>query len=98
AAVLDLGCGSGTPIAEALAGAGFDVHGVDASPALIAHFHQRLPHAPAACEPVETSAFFGRAFDGIIAIGLLFLLTADTQREVIRRVAGALAPHGRFLF
>jgi 2-polyprenyl-3-methyl-5-hydroxy-6-metoxy-1,4-benzoquinol methylase len=32
AAILDLGCGSGVPIAQALLADGFDVHGVDASP------------------------------------------------------------------
>ncbi len=98
AAVLDLGCGSGVPISEALMTDGFDVHGVDASPSLVAAFHHRFPHAPVACEPAEESAFFDRMFDGVVAIGLVFLLPAPTQRELIRRVASALRPSGRFLF
>jgi 2-polyprenyl-3-methyl-5-hydroxy-6-metoxy-1,4-benzoquinol methylase len=98
AAVLDLGCGSGVPISEALMADGFDVHGVDASPSLVAAFHQRFPHAPVACEQAEESAFFGRGFDGAVAIGLMFLLPASPQRDLIRRVASALKPSGQFLF
>jgi 2-polyprenyl-3-methyl-5-hydroxy-6-metoxy-1,4-benzoquinol methylase len=98
AAVLDLGCGSGVPIAEALMTDGFDVHGVDASPSMVAAFHRRFPDARVACESVEESPFFGRLFDGAVAIGLVFLLPAPTQRALIRRVASVLKPSGRFLF
>lgn len=98
AAVIDLGCGNGVPISEALLADGFDVHGVDASPTLVAAFHRRFPQAPVACEAAEESAFFGRLFDGAVAIGLMFLLPAPTQHEVIRRVASALGPAGHFLF
>lgn len=98
ASILDLGCGHGVPISMALMKAGFAIHGVDASPSLTAAFRRCLPHAPVTCEPVEDSGFFGRTFDGIIAIALMFLLPADVQREVIRKVALALNPGGRFLF
>ncbi len=97
-AVLDLGCGSGVPISEALMTDGFVVYGVDASPSLVAAFRHRFPHAPVACESAEESEFFGRTFDGVVAIGLVFLLPAPAQREVIRLVASALRPSGRFLF
>ncbi len=97
-AVLDLGCGSGVPIAETLLTCGFDVHGVDASPSLVAAFRDRFPHAAVVCEAVEDSTFFNRTFDGVVAIGLLFLLSESTQRDVIRRIAAALRPGGQFLF
>lgn len=98
ATILDLGCGTGVPIAQALIEDGFNVYGVDASPTLLAEFQRRLPQMRAACEPVETSAFFGRRFDGVVAVGLVFLLPADVQRSLIFRVASALDPGGRFLF
>lgn len=97
-AVLDIGCGSGEPVATTLAAAGLKVWGVDASPALVDAFRRRLPHARVACEPAETSAFFGRRFQGAVAIGLLFLLPAADQLRLISRVAGVLEPGGRFLF
>lgn len=98
AAILDLGCGDGMPNAVALNDAGFDVYGIDASPTLAERFRSRLPGAHISCESVETSRFFDRTFDGIIAIGLVFLLPADTQRRLIQRAAQALNPGGCFLF
>jgi len=65
---------------------------------LIAAYQRRFPHAQAACEPVEESGFFGRTYDGVVAVGLLFLLEPEVQQTVIRRVAAALKPAGRFLF
>jgi SAM-dependent methyltransferase len=98
ALVLDLGCGAGVPVSETLIHEGCVVSGVDASPSLVAAFRRRFPQAQVACEPAEESDFFGRTFDGIVAIGLLFLLHPDLQRDVIRRAAAALNPGGRFLF
>jgi 2-polyprenyl-3-methyl-5-hydroxy-6-metoxy-1,4-benzoquinol methylase len=97
-AVLDLGCGAGLPLSKVVAGEGLTVYGVDASASLASAFRRHLPAANIACERVEDSGFFGRTFDGVMAIGLIFLLPADTQRSLIRKVAAALKPDGRFLF
>lgn len=77
---------------------GFNVYGIDASPTLIAAFRSRFPHVHVTCGAVEGSDFFARTFEGVLAIGLLFLLDADRQRELIYQVARALTPGGRFLF
>lgn len=98
AAILDLGCGTGVPISQLLIEAGFRIYGVDASPTLVAEFHRRFPQMSVACEPVETSAFFAKTFDGVVAIGLMFLLPADVQRSLIFKVASALNRGGHFLF
>lgn len=98
AAVLDIGCGSGVPIALGLAEDGFSVWGVDASPSLIAAYQHHLPNMPTACEAVQDSSFFGRTFIGVIAIGLVFLLNEADQRRLLQRVASVLEPGGRFLF
>lgn len=97
-AVLDLGCGHGVPISQALILEGLMVYGVDASPAMVAAFHERFPQAHVACEAVEDSGLFGRTFDAVVAWGLLFLLAADAQVALIHRVASVLLPGGRFLF
>ena len=96
--VLDLGCGHGVPISQALVGEGFTVYGVDASASMIAAFHARFPDAAAECGAVEDSRFFGRQFDGVIAWGLMFLLAPDAQAKLVHQVATALKPGGRFLF
>jgi SAM-dependent methyltransferase len=86
------------PISETLVNEGCVVSGVDASPTLVAAFQRRFPHAQVVCETAEESDFFGRTYDGVVAIGLIFLLQPDVQRAVIRRAASALKPWGRFLF
>src|SRR5688500_9353205 len=43
ACVLDLGCGSGEPVADWLMGRGFAVTGVDSSPSLIGRCRARHP-------------------------------------------------------
>lgn len=96
--ILDLGCGHGVPISATLMDEGFEIYGVDSSSSLIAAFRNRFPHARVACEAVESSSFFGRKFDAVIAVGLMFLLPAETQERLIGRVAQALNPGGRFLF
>lgn len=97
-ALLDVGAGHGWPLAEALSKEGFMIHAVEPSPTLAAAFALRLPSAPIACETAEESAFFGRRFPGVMAIGLLFLLPASAQEALINRLAAALEPGGRLLF
>jgi len=98
ATVLDLGCGTGVPISQALIERGFRVYGVDASPKMIAAFRSRFPTVPLQCAAVEDSDFFGRIFDGVAAWGLFFLLASPVQHQLMRKVAAALRSGGRFLF
>ncbi|WP_431469393.1 class I SAM-dependent methyltransferase [Sphingosinithalassobacter sp. LHW66-3] len=97
-AIVDVGCGSGIPITRALAEDGFELFGIDASPALIAAFGREFPNLQHVCEAAQESGFFGRRFDAAVAIGLIFLLAAEDQARLIARIAHALVPGGRFLF
>lgn len=97
-AIVDIGAGSGAPISEALDAEGFELWAIDASPTMIAAYRRRFPHVETACEPAERSGFFGRSFEGAIAVGLMFLLAPADQHALIDRVARALKPGGRFLF
>jgi len=98
AIVLDLGCGTGVPISQVLIERGFHVHGVDASPAMVAAFRARFPTVPVECAAVEDSDFFARTFDGVVAWGLFFLLDRKGQLGLIAKIAGALRSEGRLLF
>lgn len=98
ASVLDLGCGSGSPITRTLLASGLDVHALDASRSMVAAFRLNFPHVPVACETIERSPLFSRSFDAAIAWGLLFLLRPQAQALAIRKVADALNPGGSFLF
>lgn len=96
--MLDLGCGSGVPLARVLVEEGCRVWGVDASPAMLAAFRVNLPGAEAACEPAERTRHFGRTFDAVLAWGLIFLLEPAGQAALVGRAADALRPGGSFLF
>lgn len=98
AAVLDAGCGAGSPRSKALMRNGFHVYAVDASPTLAAAYKAKFPDAHVACEAVEESSFFDIRFDAILAWGLVFLLPPDEQRRLLGRLVAALKPGGRLLF
>jgi len=96
--LLDLGCGTGIPVTKILLEAGLNAYAIDASPKMVADFRQNFPNVPVACESVERSLFFNRAFDGIISVGLMFLLPEENQRALIPKMAAALNPGGKLLF
>jgi SAM-dependent methyltransferase len=95
---LDLGCGHGLPISRALADEGLHLFGIDASPTLVAAYRQNLPGSTVECSLAELSPFFHRSFGAAVAWGLLFLLSPDNQKRVIRNVGAALVAGDRFLF
>src|SRR3954471_21934336 len=96
--VLDVGCGTGAPISQTLIELGFRVHGVDASPTMMAAFRARFPDAPSECAPAETSELLRGTYDGVVAWGLVFLLQPEAQEVLIRKMGAALAKGGRLLF
>ncbi|HJR74446.1 MAG TPA: class I SAM-dependent methyltransferase [Luteimonas sp.] len=98
ATVLDVGCGTGVPIAKTLLDSGLKVWALDASPSMAAAFGRNFPAVPVVCEAVERSDLFARRFDAAIAWGLLFLLEPETQAAAVRNIARALHPGGCLLF
>jgi SAM-dependent methyltransferase len=98
AAVIDLGCGPGVPITEVLVTEGLHIFGVDAAPSFVQAFRRVLPNTPVVCEAVQDSRFFDRMFDGVLAWGLMYLLSPEDQQRLIQRIADILVPGGRLLF
>ncbi|HXC97347.1 MAG TPA: class I SAM-dependent methyltransferase [Edaphobacter sp.] len=97
ATILELGCGHGV-ISQTLVDRGFDLYAIDASPKLIHAFREHFPLIPTECAAVEESNFFNRAFDAILAWGLIFLMPPESQKLLIVKSANALAPGGQLLF
>ena len=96
--VLDLGCGTGIPITKVLVEEEMKVYAIDASSSLIDEFQNNFPNIPVECEAVENSNFFDKKFDAIIAWGLIFLLSADAQIELLKKIGNSLKPGGKLLF
>lgn len=98
ATVIELACGGGYPVTRVLNAAELQLWAVDSSPTLVSEFHSRFPLIPIQCARVQDSDFFGRKYQGAIAIGPIFLLSEQEQINLISRVSEILEPGGRFLF
>jgi 2-polyprenyl-3-methyl-5-hydroxy-6-metoxy-1,4-benzoquinol methylase len=97
-AVLDVGCGFGGSYTQGLTEKGIKVYGIDASETLISEHQKRFQKAFVRCEPVEESSLFNREFDGVLSVGLIFLLSHEKQRMVLEKMAASLKEGGRLLF
>lgn len=96
-AVLDLGCGSGVPIAKDLAARSALVTGVDSSPEMIALFRVNLPSQTAKIADMRVLDL-GSAFDGIIAWDSFFHLSKDDQRAMFPVFRRHAAPGAALMF
>lgn len=99
--VVDLGCGSGL-WAEALVGAGYEVRGVDLSPAMIKMARRRVPQAR-----FEVGSLLDAplpACDAVTSLGECVNFWFDPQNSpealarLFARVHAALRPGGMFAF
>lgn len=81
ASILDIGCGSGEPIAGYFIASGYDVTGIDASLPLVELCRRRFPGNLWAVADMRKLAL-GRRFDGLIAWHSFFHLTVDDQRRM----------------
>lgn len=94
--VLDLGCGTGHPIASHIASRGHRVVGVDGSAAMLAFAQNQLPDhcwIHAMIEQVE----FEHSFAAVVCWDSLFHLPRQQHESVIRKIHRWLAPGGRLM-
>jgi trans-aconitate methyltransferase len=97
ATILDIGCGSGEPIARYLLDRGFAVDGVDSSPTLIAMCREQFPQRTWVVADMRTLSL-GRQYDGILAWNSFFHLTADDQRRMFPIFRQHAAPGATLMF
>lgn len=97
AAVLDIGCGSGLPIARELIQRGFDVTGVDGAPTMLAQFQRNLPGIAAHLADMRHLSL-GRCFAGILAWDSFFHLSPEDQRGMFSRFQAHAAPGAALMF
>jgi SAM-dependent methyltransferase len=99
ARILDVGSGMGR-VAAALQARGHDVTAVEPDAALVAQSRRTYPELAVLHADVLDAdpAALGGGFDLAVLVGNVMVFLAEgTEREVLRRVHGLLAPGGRVL-
>jgi len=97
AKVLDVGCGTGYPIASWLSIKGCQVTGVDASQEMITFAKAlKLPGSDFLCRDILTYMPI-QQYDAIIAFDSLFHLPLHQQKTVISKLIQSLQTNGIFL-
>lgn len=95
--ILDIGCGTGEPIARYVLERGFHVVGLDAAPSMIALCRTRFPDAEWHVANM-TELALGRVFDGVLAWDSFFHLGMDEQRAMFQRFAAHAKPTAPLMF
>jgi SAM-dependent methyltransferase len=95
--VLDIGCGSGEPIARYLIDQGCNVTGVDSAPQMIAMCEAHFPQHEWLVADMRT-LLLGRLFGGILAWDSFFHLSHDNQRRMFPIFREHAAPSAALMF
>jgi cyclopropane fatty-acyl-phospholipid synthase-like methyltransferase len=94
--VLDLGCGSGVPIAKALAGS-YNVIGVDLSAEQLTNAAVQVPGAHFLQADMSRCHFQPASFDAVVSFYAIFHLPLSEHTPLIARIGEWLIPGGYFL-
>lgn len=97
AAILDLGCGAGEPMARYLIDCGHPVTGVDSAPAMLALCRERFPDQRWIESDMRTLAL-GEQFGGVLAWGSFFHLPHQDQRAMFAVFRDHAAPGAALMF
>jgi len=96
-AILDIGCGSAEPIARYFIEKGYDVTGVDSSPAMIDICKGHFPGQEWIVADMRTMSL-GRSFSGILAWDSFFHLCPEDQRRMFPIFRKHASPNAALMF
>jgi trans-aconitate methyltransferase len=91
AEILDLGCGTGLPIARYLLEQGFLVTGVDSSEAMLVHARRNCPAARLVHSDMRDLVLPG-PYGGLVAWDSVFHVPRDAHARLFREMSRLLAP------
>ena len=94
--ILDLGCGTGRPIAEAFLERGHRVTGVDQATGMLELARKRLPGGIWIESRIEDFVS-AEPFDGIVCWDAMFHIERRWHKQLIRRMSGMLVDGGRLM-
>jgi SAM-dependent methyltransferase len=95
--IVDIGCGSAEPIAGYFIAAGYELTGVDSSPAMISLCRSRFPNRAWVVADMRTLVL-DRRFDGLLAWDSFFHLRQDDQRRMFPIFRKHAAPNAALMF
>jgi SAM-dependent methyltransferase len=95
--LLDLGCGSGEPVARLLAERGDDVVGVDISRVQIGRARVLVPSGTFIESDLASFDAEPASFDAVVSFYALIHLPREDQRALYPRIAAWLRPGGMFV-
>lgn len=95
--ILDVGCGTGEPIAQFLINEGYDVTGIDASRKMINLCKQRFPKNKWILADMRTLDL-NEKFHAVIAWHSFFHLPHDDQRMTLKLLASYVDLNGLLIF
>lgn len=95
--ILDLGCGTGEPIAQFFIEKGFKITGVDGSKKMIALCKKRFPNEEWIVSDMR-EINLQQKFDAILAWHSFFHLDHDSQRNMFKIFKSHLNPNGILAF
>lgn len=96
AAVVDLGCGSGVPVARDLVVAGHRVTGVDLSAGQLCRARRLVPAATFLQADLTAVRFSPESLDAVLAFYSIIHVPLVEQQPLLHRIAGWLRPGGLF--
>lgn len=96
AAVLDIGCGTGVPVAKSLAER-FSVMGVDVSDEMVRRARENVPTGEFVCDDVMSVEFEPASFDAVVAFYSIFHIPRDEHPSLFSRIHRWLKPGGYLL-
>jgi len=94
--LVDLGCGSGVPVAGYFLGQKCSLVGVDYSPTMISLARQRYPEADWIVQDIRQLALNGQ-YDGIYSWDGFFHLSIEEQRQIIPMLSMLIRPGGSIM-
>ncbi len=97
ARVLDLGSGTGRPVAATIAAAGHAVTGYDVSQRMVTFARTHVPGATFEVEDMRSLRFDRDSCDAVLTVFSLLQLSHADQLEMLTRISRWLAPGGYLL-
>ncbi len=96
--VLDLGCGTGLPVAKFFTERGYNVTGIDLSDKMILLAKKNVPDAVFYAENIINADLSENSFDLIVSFYCLFHLTKENQKQIFHKIMHWLKTGGYAYF